>query len=253
MADSGRPDPSIPDAGTSGTGQRLVTLDRQDEVIRVLSSTLGSMWSAVNEITRLRPTERPQFNVSIFGSARVGEADPVYAEVRRLAKGLAEMGCGIVTGGGPGFMQAANEGASEAGRSDASIGIRIHLDFEQEVNPFVSQAFEHGTFFTRLHQFVLQSAAFVVVPGGIGTALELFMVWQLLQVRHVTDAPLIFVGDMWEELVDWARRHMVECETPMAGADDIAIPRCVQTVEEALAIVGEHHDAWTRDPRWVRA
>ncbi|MEI4926893.1 LOG family protein, partial [Klebsiella pneumoniae] len=91
----------------------------------------------------------------------------------------------IVTGGGPGLMQAANEGAAQvrAPERNRSVGIRVDLPFEQEANPFVEQAYEHGTFFTRLHHFVLVSDAFVVVPGGIGTVLEMMMVWQLLQVR----------------------------------------------------------------------
>ena len=90
--------------------------------------------------------------------------------------------------------------------ASASVGIRVELPFEQDVNPFVEQAFEHETFFTRLHHFVLASDAFVVVPGGIGTVLETLMIWQLLQVRHVHDVPLILVGKMWAGLVEWARR-----------------------------------------------
>src|SRR5205085_9040775 len=90
-----------------------------------------------------------------------------------------------------------------------SMGIRVDLPFEQEVNSFVTEAFEHGTFFTRLHHFVLVSDVFVVVPGGIGTALELLMVWQLLQVQKLHDTPLILVGDMYAELVDWCRKYML--------------------------------------------
>src|SRR6478672_8778414 len=118
------------------------------------------------------------------------------------------MGCDIVTGGGPGLMQAANEGASLAGTT-GSMGIRVDLPFEQDVNPFVQEAFEHQTFFTRLHHFVLASDAFVVTPGGIGTVLELMMIWQLLQVRHIHDTPLILVGKMWADLVAWAKTHLV--------------------------------------------
>ncbi len=78
------------------------------------------------------------------------------------------------------------------------------------------------------------------------------MVWQLLQVRHVTDVPLIVIGAMWEDLIDWAQRHMVSVATPLASAEDIALPRCVRTVDEALAIVREHHDRWLQDPSWIR-
>ncbi len=223
---------------------RAVPLADEERSLDVIGSALLSMWSAVNELSRLRPEERREFNVSVFGSARIQPDDVVYQEVQRLAQGLAEMGCGIITGGGPGLMQAANEGATAAGDGASSIGIRIDLAFEAESNPFVTELYEHGTFFTRLHQFVLQSSAFICVPGGIGTSLELFMVWQLLQVEHLTRAPLILVGEMWRELVGWADKYMVGASTPMASADDIAIPYCVDTVEEALAIVREHQAAW---------
>jgi len=86
------------------------------------------------------------------------------------------MGCDIITGGGPGLMQAANEGAAAVPDRTHSFGIRVDLPFEQEVNAFVTQAFEHRTFFTRLHQFVLSSDAFIVAPGGIGTVLETMMI-----------------------------------------------------------------------------
>ena len=133
-----------------------------------------------------------------------------------MARALADMDCNIITGGGPGMMQAANEGAAQAsrGKLDRSVGIRIDLPFEQDANPFVQSAFTHRTFFTRLHHFVLTSDAFIVVPGGIGTVLEAMMVWQLLQVRHVTNTPLIFVGKMWRELVDWGRTYMLSEKAP---------------------------------------
>ena len=126
-----------------------------------------------------------------------------------MAAALAGMGCDIITGGGPGLMQAANEGAAAWPGRAQSVGIRVDLPFEQEVNAFVSDAFEHRTFFTRLHQFVLTSDAFVVAPGGIGTVLETMMVWQLLQVKHLHDTPLILVGKMWPGLIEWVRRSMM--------------------------------------------
>src|SRR5204862_3759230 len=133
-------------------------------------------------LTRLRPSRRDRYRVTIFGSARLAPGSFGYEETKRTAAALARMGCDIITGGGPGLMQAANEGAASAPRRVRSLGIRVHLPFEQEVNAFVTRAFEHRTFFTRLHQFVLASDAFVVAPGGIGTVLELTMIWQLLQV-----------------------------------------------------------------------
>ena len=153
------------------------------------------------------------------------------------------MGCDIVTGGGPGLMQAANEGAAGAGAA-GSVGIRVELPFEQDVNPFVEHAFEHGTFFTRLHHFVIASDAFVVVPGGIGTVLETLMVWQLLQVRHVDHVPLILVGKMWRGLVDWASSSMLDPRLPLASPDDLKIPVCLDTADEAIAVVRELHARW---------
>src|SRR5262249_25557671 len=154
-----------------------------------------------------------------------------------------------ITGGGPGLMQAANEGATaaQAPERNRSVGIRVELPFEQEVNPFVEQAFEHRTFFTRLHHFVLTSDAFVVVPGGIGTVLETMMIWQLLQVRHVRDTPLLLVGKMWADLVDWARKHLLNPQLPLAGADDLAIPQCLNTADEAIAVVRAHHEKWRHE------
>src|SRR5262249_52426569 len=138
------------------------------------------------------------------------------------------------------------EGAAAAGSPERhrSVGIRVDLPFEQEVNPFVQEAFEHKTFFTRLHHFVLASDAFVVVPGGIGTVLELSMVWQLLQVRHLGDTPLILVGKMWADLVDWARAHLLGPQLALANPEDLAIPRCVNTADEAIALIREHHARW---------
>ena len=98
-------------------------------------------------------------------------------------------------------MQAANEGAASSPERARSVGIRVDLPFEQEVNAFVTSAFEHRTFFTRLHQFVLTSDAFVVAPGGIGTVLEMMLIWQLLQVRHLTDTPLVLVGIFLERYI----------------------------------------------------
>jgi predicted Rossmann-fold nucleotide-binding protein len=109
----------------------------------------------------------------------------------------------------------------------------------------VQQAFEHKTFFTRLHHFVLTSDAFVVVPGGIGTVLELTMIWQLLQVKHLHDTPLILVGKMWHGLVDWARAHLTTTQPPLADPADVAIPQCVDTADEAITLVRKFHAAWS--------
>ena len=224
------------------TGSHMVSLSDEEEVKQVLVNAVFGLWGVVNNLTRLRPSKRERYRVTIFGSARARPQTFVYEEVKRLAQALAEMGCDVVTGGGPGLMQAANEGAAAANAPERnrSIGIRVDLPFEQEVNPFVQQAFDHGTFFTRLHHFVLASDAFVVTPGGIGTVLEAMLVWQLLQVRHLHDTPLVFVGEMWAELVDWASRHMLSAQAPLANAEDMTIPRCLNSADEAIAMIREH-------------
>src|SRR5579883_2427204 len=225
---------------------QTVSLADEEAVKEVLVSTVFGLWDIVNDLTRLRPSRRERYRVTIFGSARAQPGTYVYDEVKRVAAVLTGMGCDIITGGGPGLMQAANEGAAAAGSPERnrSVGIRVDLPFEQEVNPFVEEAFEHKTFFTRLHHFVLASDAFVVVPGGIGTVLELMMVWQLLQVRHLHETPLILVGKMWGSLVEWAEAHLLTTQPPLASPEDMAIPYCVDSADEAITLIREHHDRW---------
>jgi uncharacterized protein (TIGR00730 family) len=222
---------------------QMVSLADEEGVRKILATTVLQLWGAVNTLTRLRPSKRERYRVAIFGSARAQPGTFVYDEVKRVAAAFAAQGCDIVTGGGPGLMQAANEGASRAGARE-SVGIRVELPFEQDVNPFVAQAFEHQTFFTRLHHFVIASDAFVVMPGGIGTVLETLMIWQLLQVRHVQDVPLILVGKMWKGLIDWTRTSMLDPRLALATAEDLQIPTCVETADEAIAVVSELHAQW---------
>jgi len=224
-------------------GARLVSLDDEEAVKEILAATVLNLWKVVNNLTRLRPSKRERYRVAIFGSARAQPGTFVYDEVKRVAAAFAAMGCDIVTGGGPGLMQAANEGARIAGAS-GSMGIRVELPFEQDVNPFVEQAFAHETFFTRLHHFVIASDAFVVVPGGIGTVLEMLMIWQLLQVRHIDNVPLILVGKMWRGLVEWARTSMLDPRLALANAEDLQIPQCLDTADEAVAVVRDLHAKW---------
>jgi uncharacterized protein (TIGR00730 family) len=216
---------------------------RANEItMKVVEAAVNDLWSVVNELSMIRPEQQDFFRVAIFGSARTQPGSRVYEDVKHLAKHLAERGCDIVTGGGPGLMQAANEGENlgDPNNRTRSYGIRVELPFEQGANPFVERVYTHKTFYSRLAQFMRLSSAFVIVGGGIGTTLESMMVWQLLQVRHVTDIPLVFVGRMWCELVDWARRTMVEGEELLASAEDMAIPLCVDTVDDAVRVL----DPW---------
>ncbi|BAZ42834.1 hypothetical protein NIES4101_88040 [Calothrix sp. NIES-4101] len=217
-----------------------------EKSFQIIEDSILGLWKVVNNLTSIQPPQCDRYRVTIFGSARLRADSPLYDGVKILASELTMMGCDIVTGGGPGLMQAANEGSviADIQNKTNSIGIRIDLDFEQKANPFVEQLYQHQTFFTRLHHFVLLSNAFVVVPGGIGTALEAFMIWQLLQVRKLYDKPLIMVGEMWSELVDWAELYMINTEHQLASPDDMKIPYCVKNFAEATTILRKYHAQW---------
>ena len=223
-----------------------VSIADSEAAFEVIHDSILSLWDTVNQLSSIQPPRRERYRVTLFGSARIRPETPVYNGVRDLASELTKMGCDIVTGGGPGLMQAANEGSVIADPEDLtkSIGIRIDLGFEQDTNPFVEQVYLHRTFFSRLHHFVLVSDAFVVLPGGIGTALEALMIWQLLQVRKLQNTPFIMVGTMWSDLANWAKKYTIDVEPPMADPADMSIPNCVATCEEAIALLREAHEKW---------
>ncbi len=233
----------------SSPEQSAISLADEAGVKDVLVDSILGLWEVVNNLTRLHPSKHDRYRVTIFGSARALPGTFVYDETRRVARALTEIGCDIVTGGGPGLMSAANAGAADAKAGDGpqSVGIRISLPFEQEPNAFVTQMYEHRTFFTRLHHFVLASDAFVVAPGGIGTVLEAMMIWQLLQVGHLKGTPLIFVGRMWSELVQWTRTHMLDAGLELASEQDLSIPRCAASSAEAIELIRQDHDRWLRE------
>src|SRR5215831_2841743 len=227
---------------TPGFGQSdIVRLSEEDATVALLQRAVTGLWEVVNELTRLRRTSRQNYRVTIFGSARLKPDTIAYEGVKQLAAELTKMGCDIISGGGPGIMQAANEGALSVDPNalHRSVGIRVELPFEQELNPFVGLAYEHRTFFSRLHHFMIASDAFVVVPGGIGTLLELSLAWQLLQVRKLYNTPLILIGKMWAELVEWSHRTMLIEGSELASNVDFTIPRCVNTIDETVALIRE--------------
>ena len=230
----------------ASTRNDAISLADEEAVKKVLVDSVLGLWDVVNNLTRLKPSQKDRYRVTIFGSARAKPGTVAYEETKRASTALAEMGCDIITGGGPGLMQAANAGVESAGNAQ-SMGIRVDLPFEQEVNPFVELAFEHRTFFTRLHHFVLASDAFIVAPGGIGTVLELMLIWQLLQVNHLQKTPLILVGKLWPGLVDWVRDGMLSFETPLINAKDVDIPVCVANADEAIDIIRKHRDEWLKN------
>lgn len=145
----------------------------------------------------------PQYRVAIFGSARIRENDQVYRDVHEIARGLAALGFDVVTGGGPGLMQAASAGHQSVASPASAIGLNIKLPREQVANPYLDVKQDFDRFSGRLDMFMSLSDAVVVAPGGIGTLLELFYAWQLVQVGHVCRTPIILFGDLWRPLLHW--------------------------------------------------
>jgi uncharacterized protein (TIGR00730 family) len=144
---------------------------------------------------------------TLFGSARVPEGEPQYELARAVARRLGEAGLAIVTGGGPGLMEAANRGARDAGVR--SVGLRIELPFEQGLNRFVDLPLHFEYFFTRKLMFVRYASGFVVFPGGFGTLDELFEALTLIQTRRVRNFPIMLVGSgYWDGLLDWLRERL---------------------------------------------
>lgn len=150
---------------------------------------------------------RKRFRVSIFGSSRIKKNDPTYKQIYDLAKRLAERGIDVVTGGGPGIMEAANLGHNEGSKKTnaRSFGLNIFLPHEQKLNSGVQVEKRFKRFSQRLDNFMLLSNAVVVAHGGVGTLLELFYTWQVLQVEHINRIPIILLGKQWSGLLEWLR------------------------------------------------
>ena len=146
--------------------------------------------------------------ISIFGSARVGEGDPLYGQARAIARRLGEAGFAIITGGGPGLMEAANRGARDAGA--LSVGLNIDLPYEQELNPYVDLPLNFHYFYTRKLMFVRYACGFVVMPGGFGTIDEAFEAFTLIQTGKVDDFPVVLFGEsFWGGLRAWVRENLL--------------------------------------------
>jgi uncharacterized protein (TIGR00730 family) len=198
-----------------GPGPRLpATLD--EEIIAAEQAAVLSTLTDEDRLERIELELRAGFDalahvgaaVSIFGSARTARDDPEYALARRTARVLGEAGFAIITGGGPGIMEAANRGASEA---DAhSIGLNIELPFEQGMNEFVGLGLEFHYFFARKVMFVRYASGFVGFPGGFGTLDELFECLTLIQTGKVRNFPIVLMGtDYWSGLIDWVVQRML--------------------------------------------
>ncbi len=244
MADDKTTTPQLEELRKSQTDKRASV-----DPTHILDKAIYQLWETINDLDQIQPERVEHYRVSIFGSSRIRRGDPIYEEVKKLSFELAQMGIDIVTGGGPGLMEAANSGAMEGQKEthSRSFGLAIHLPNEEGANPFVDKVFRHRTFFSRLHHFVRLSSAFIVMPGGIGTALELFMVWQLLQVKHMTRHPLILVGTMWGGLIEWVDRTMVQ--GGLASAPDVGIVSVVRSASEAIPIISASYEMFKEEKK----
>lgn len=174
--------------------------------------------------------------ISIFGSARTSRDHPDYQCARDIAKGIVEMGYAVITGGGPGIMEAGNRGAHEAG--GVSVGLGIELPYEQGLNEYVDLGVDFRYFFARKTMFVKYSSGYVVMPGGFGTFDELFEALCLMQTHKIDMFPVVLVGrDYWQGLLDWLAGAVLERST--ISAIDIELMRVVDTAEEALDVLRE--------------
>ncbi|NIP83606.1 MAG: TIGR00730 family Rossman fold protein [Gemmatimonadetes bacterium] len=184
--------------------------------------------------------------VSIFGSARVGPDDPWYAAAEETARRFVDRGFGVITGGGPGIMEAANKGATEAG--GPSVGCNIELPFEQGMNRYVKTAVNFRYFFVRKTMFVKYAEGFVIFPGGFGTMDELFESLTLIQTGKVRNFPVVLMGtEYWGGLADWLKQRMVA--EGKIGPDDLELLFLTDSAEEAVEHVHRAHLAQQEDAR----
>ena len=175
--------------------------------------------------------------VSIFGSARVHPDDPLYGETTKLADLLSRAGYAVITGGGPGLMEAANKGAADAGGD--SIGLHIHLPLEQKPNPYLTIKSDYRYFFVRKLMFVKYAMAYIAMPGGFGTLDEVSEALVLIQTKRIKPFPIIFLGTaFWGGLMDWFRGTLLA--RGFVSAEDMELFTVLDTAEEAVQYIRRH-------------
>jgi len=175
--------------------------------------------------------------VTIFGSARVKSDDIYYKKTEILARLLAQAGFSVITGGGPGIMEAANKGASEAGGK--SVGLNIRLPFEQKPNPYTNVHLDYKYFFIRKVMFVKYAVAYVILPGGFGTMDELFEALTLIQTKRIKSFPLILMGsEYWHGLLDWLKKTMQQEDKILPA--DLELIQIVDEPEEAVKLIKKY-------------
>jgi uncharacterized protein (TIGR00730 family) len=219
----------------SGLTEDAVFLQRRDA-----SFTDTDPWRALRILSEfvdgfdaLAPVQQA---VSVFGSARIGEDDPMYEAARQLGRELAGAGFAVITGGGPGLMEAANRGCREAG--GLSIGCNIELPFEQGMNAYVDLGIDFRYFFVRKTMFVKYAEGFVVFPGGFGTLDELFEALTLIQTGKVQHFPVVLFGsDYWSGLLEWLRERMLM--EGKVSPEDLELFKVVDQPEDVVPVFRE--------------
>lgn len=187
--------------------------------------------------------------ISIFGSARTKPAEIYYEKAERMATKLVQEGFGVITGGGPGIMEAANKGAQEAGGK--SVGLNITLPHEQKPNEFIDidKSIDHNFFFVRKVMFVKYAQAFVIFPGGFGTMDELFEVLTLVQTNKIDKIPVILYGsDFWVGLKDWIIQTMKGSKYISEGDENLL--EIVDTTDEAMEIIKKFYSKESLRPNF---
>jgi uncharacterized protein (TIGR00730 family) len=198
----------------------------------------------MDNFDEIKKNLKNHFRVAIFGSAKIQEGDDTYRRVKHLAEELGKRNIDVITGGGPGLMKAASEGHKDgsAGNDADTIGIGVDLPWKQQFNDSVEYREQLPIFSKRLDEFMLLSNAVVVEPGGLGTLLELFYTWQLTQVHHICNIPIILIGEEWEGLLKWIKEY------PLAKKylteEDYNLVFHVKNSAEALEIIDEAYGAF---------
>ena len=182
------------------------------------------------------------FKVTIFGSSRIKEGDIRYKQIKNLAKMIGKRGMDIVTGGGPGMMKAASEGhrIGKKNKKTHTIGLAIKLANKQKTNKYVDIEEKFTRFSNRLDEFMLLSNAIVVSPGGVGTLLEFFYSWQLVQTKQVYNIPIILLGKEWKELYRWIKKYPLK--NKFLDQKDINLLVLVNDAHEAIKIIDKTYE-----------
>ena len=208
---------------------------KQKKVRKILTSKMRQLYDIIADIdSLLTEMETDFYRVCIFGSARISKDSEIYRQVEELAEALAQNGVDIVTGGGPGLMEAANKGAKKGSQGSWSIGLPIDLPFESDANSHLDVKSQHKRFSSRLDEFMRISHAVIMVPGGIGTLLEFFYTWQLMQVNHIKPRPffLLAVDETWTSFLDWMREYPLK--NHLMSKADFELIKVVSSVEEII-------------------